>query len=79
MFVYKRTVFGYRKRKIALHKLPIHLPDSNTVTATNHVPKSCLISRSAYDFVRYHLVPLIPWTACYYKIFVNRGYLKCNT
>jgi len=51
------------------------LPDSNIVTAFHHVPKSCLISRSAYDSVRYHLVPLIPWTSWHYKIFTNRGYL----
>ena len=54
------------------------LPDSNSVTATNHVTKRCLISRSAYEFVRHHLVPLIPWTPCYYKIFMNRGNLKCK-
>jgi hypothetical protein len=54
------------------------LPDSSIVTASNHVPKSYLISRSAYDLIWHHLVSLIPWTLCYYKIFMNRGYLKCK-
>jgi len=62
----------YRRGKIAFS-----LPYSFFVAAGNHVPKRCLISRSAYDFVRHHLVPLPPWTPRYYKIFMNGGYLNC--
>jgi hypothetical protein len=66
------------ERNNCFQQTAFSLPDTNIVTASNHVAKSCLISRSAYNSVRHHLVPLIPWTPCYYKVFMNRGYLKCK-
>jgi hypothetical protein len=57
----------------------LQLPYTNSIAASCHVDKSCLITGSGNDEVAYGLVPFPPWSRTDYQVFISWRDLRSSS